>query len=912
MINFNKLQHKINEMFGDNSISSKKDINKYNYQLIADLLPYRVYDDKKRIFINENSIGFTLESTTLIGADENVIKTISGIFSDALPLGCTVQFLNYASPKIGSVLDEWKEPRINQGGIYSKLAEKRIEYLKEANQKSLFTTSPYTLKNFRLIISVSLPIENIHKSIVDKLLNGISGETKDSTFQNLIQDLVSFRQKLMKAMETVGLISNEMNPKDLIEFLDSILNFDFNPYPKKIIYDELQPINQQIIDLDNVLKCNKNELIFFADDKKKKFHTRCFSVKNFPSYFAQWQCRDLIGDFFQDLRRMDSPFLISFSVTLPHNEESLRNRAKQKDFNSTRMSNSEISKYIPEMRESAKEWQFVNQKINGGERLLKSVYQVAIFAKEDEIEVAEQAIKSIYKTSGFDLVRDNYINLPSFLALIPFTQSEGLFNDLEKLGRTKTMVSWSVANLAPLQGEWRGMGSPCMMLYGRRGQPLFWNPFKNTEGNYNCAIIGKSGSGKSVFMQEVAASFRGFGGKVFVIDDGRSFMNSARLQDGEFIEFSDQSQICLNPFSVVDKEVMESKAEYKGEVINLIKSMIRQMCEGQAGTEKISMVQDRYIEEAVQKAWEEKGSDASISDVQMFFKNHEDKRAQDLAILIQPFSEGIYSRFFKGKSNIKLNNPFMVFELAELKNKKDFQAIVLMFLMFLISENMYFGDRKTPITLIIDEAWDLLHGEGSKTFIEGLARRARKYYGNIITGTQSVNDYYKTSATIAAFENTDWIILLAQKKESIDQLEKSGRIVMDEALKEALNSLRMVDHQYSECIIYGPRGWAVARLILDPYSIALYSSKAQDWAKINHLKDKGYSLENALEKISDEKINKNKQKFFNFTDYKKITALTKEQEHFPYCLEDALEEVIKEKLEKYPEVLRKIYQSNSL
>lgn len=84
--------------------------------------------------------------------------------------------------------------------------------------------------------------------------------------------------------------------------------------------------------------------------------------------------------------------------------------------------------------------------------------------------------------------------------------------------------------------------------------------------------------------------------------------------------------------------------------------------------------------------------------------------------------------------------------------------------MFLISENMYFGDRKTPISLLIDEAWDLLHGEGTAVFIEGLARRARKYGGNIITGTQSVNDYYKTPATLAAFENTDWIVLLAQKK----------------------------------------------------------------------------------------------------------------------------------------------------
>ena len=101
------------------------------------------------------------------------------------------------------------------------------------------------------------------------------------------------------------------------------------------------------------------------------------------------------------------------------------------------------------------------------------------------------------------------------------------------------MVSWTCANLAPLQGEFGATDSPLMMLFGRRGQPLFWNPFANKEGNYNTAVIGKSGSGKSVFMQELVASIRGFGGKVYVIDDGRSFMNSCRLQGGEFVEFSD-------------------------------------------------------------------------------------------------------------------------------------------------------------------------------------------------------------------------------------------------------------------------------------------------------------------------------------------------------------------------------------
>ena len=65
------------------------------------------------------------------------------------------------------------------------------------------------------------------------------------------------------------------------------------------------------------------------------------------------------------------------------------------------------------------------------------------------------------------------------------------------------------------------------------------------------AVVGKSGSGKSVFMQEMLLSLLGTGGKVWVIDVGRWFEKTCKLLGGNFIEFTQEKSLCINPFTFI-------------------------------------------------------------------------------------------------------------------------------------------------------------------------------------------------------------------------------------------------------------------------------------------------------------------------------------------------------------------------
>ena len=66
-------------------------------------------------------------------------------------------------------------------------------------------------------------------------------------------------------------------------------------------------------------------------------------------------------------------------------------------------------------------------------------------------------------------------------------------------------------------------------------------------------------------------------------------------------------------------------------------------------------------------------------------------------------------------------------------------------------------------------------------------------------------------------------------------------------LFEEIKSEIISDKEYSEIMINNSDGFAIGRLILDRYSLSMYSSKAEDFDRIQELCKKGHSLAEAIE-----------------------------------------------------------------
>lgn len=783
---------------------------------LASLLPYHAYDPDTAIYLNKHSQGFILEAQPLLGASEETTQILTSVLTDVLPKNADIQFLLWGSDKVGNILDAFQKERSKRAGVYAWLAQKRIEYFKQGIHHSLLSNTHFTVRDFRLFISVSL-----------------SCKPKD----DLKHDLVTLRNDMVSSFKSMHLPVRPLEVDDFISIFSDILHPSSNSVPSETQWNPYDSLSLQLTDAEHTLRVHPDKLVFQGIDAS--WEARLFSVKEYPKSMVQWKMMDAIGQLFNTALQIPCAFLTSLSVRLVDAEKAALN-VQMKYVNKEKSAKSPIAKFMPLIVREYEDWSFVRERLSEGDRLVHVAFQILLFDQMDRAGASERKIRDLYRANGWQLKKSSYLQLQSLLSILPMMMSEGMFSDMKQLGRVRTMTAFNAANIAPLQGEWKGTRTPLLLLPGRRGQITGFSPFDNAEGNYNISIAAASGRGKSAFTQEYIVSLLGSGGRVWVIDIGRSYEKTCDILGGTFIEFSSSIDISLNPFThTTDFDA----------ALTMLKPLVAAMAHP---TSSASDDELTFIEKALKFAWQDKRNKATITTVATWLSTQESATCQNLAHLLYSYTvDGMYGRYFEGDSNIDLSNEFVVLELQELKNKKDLQRIVMLVLMYHISGVMYLGERQQKKSCIIDEAWDLFGGDnsGAAQFIETGYRTARRFNANFITIVQSINDYFKNATTIAAYENSDNKIILGQTPETIEQLKKTERFSMDAFTERLLKSLRKTD-EYSECMIKTPAGTSIHRIIFDPYSRILYSSKGQEFEQVKYLQSQGLSLSDAIGEVA--------------------------------------------------------------
>lgn len=808
--------------------------------MLSRFLPYRVFDPASRLYVNARSTGFVLGVAPMVGADERTGDLLGQFFSEGLPAGACVQILHWTSPRIGRILSPWFAPRYRRGGVHEQLARARTDALQDMVWSSGSASAPFHARDHQLFISVGVP---------------------GAPPREL---LTAARDALMGVLRSLDVPAREVAPEALIALIDDLTAPTTAAGDDLIDYNPLDSIADQAIRRDIELEVGPDRMRLRTERFRATgrldggapaigevfpdcFDIRHFGVRHAPARWAPWDSARLIGDLFTDKLRLPCPAATMLCLVYP-DQEAAASRGGLKFLRTTSLSEGRSARYVPSLREQAAEWREVQAQLQEGRRLVRAFYGVTLWSPEGEGDRNERALKSLYKAAGWDLAGERFLQVQGLLAALPLTLADGLAADMERCRRMRTMMSTTAANIAPVQGEYLGGRVPHLLLMGRRGQPFFWSPFENEAGNHNVAILGKSGSGKSVLLQELCASLVGAGAKVVVIDDGRSFMNSCRLQGGAFVEFTLASGFCLNPFSMIDADRAEQEEDYRLDCMAMLKSIAGQMARfvGQ-----LTDTERGLIDQAVNKVWDAHGCQGSIDAVAAALEASGNPGAADLAIAMGPFrAGGTYGGFFNGEATLGLDADLTVFEMSDLATREELRSVVLTALMFLAGQAMTRTPRSTRKLLLIDEAWAMLKGGSMAEFVETYARTARKYGGALATATQSLNDFYKSDGATAALENSDWMLILQQKPETIADLRKSARLELDDRTEGLIRSLKRSGNEYSEVFIRGPETQALGRLVLDRYSATLFSSSPETYAAIERALAEGLPIDRAIETVA--------------------------------------------------------------
>ena len=805
-------------------------------------LPYRSYDPKTHIYYNSASRGFFLEATPMTGATDQSHEMLAQLLSEGIPTPGALQVHGWMSPRISEKLSQWYLPRYSASGIYERMARHRTDYLMGGVWKSLSASAPFCLRNHRLGLSYSTP--------------------ESSRVSN--EEITSVMEGLISALESLGVHARAVDPKGLISWIDDITSPTTAPGDDMITYNPFDAIADQAVRHDLEMKIEPDRILLRTERFRPTgkivdnapeigeiypdtFDVRSFSARNLPKRWAPWDMAKLIGDMFADKLRMPCPVSTNLCLDFPDAEASGQ-RAGRKFMRTTSLADSKSARMLPQLHDQSKEWRHVKDELSQGRKLVQAFYSVTSFSPKGKGDANERILKSVYRAAGWDLLDDRYLQIQGLLAAMPMTMANGLSFDLKNMKRLRTVLTTTAASLMPLQGEYLGGNNPHLMLIGRRGQPFFWSPFENTAGNHNVAVFGKSGSGKSVALQELCSSMVGAGAKVVVIDDGRSFEHSCKLQGGAFVEFTMASGFCINPFSMIDPVQAEADEDYRMDCFAMLKSIVNQMARH---IDKLNDTERGLIDGAINEVWAEHGPKGSVNDVITALDATGNQIGIDLAIAMRPFSsKGTYGRMFEGQVSFELKNNLTVFEMSDLSSREELRSVALTAIMFLVSQSMRRDDRSIRKALLLDEAWQMLKGGSMADFIEAYARTCRKYGASLVTATQSLNDYYKSDGSKAALENSDWFVILQQKEETIADFKKHDRFQMDDHTDALLRSLKRQGAEYSDVMIKGPETLAVGRLVLDPYSATVYSSSPLTFAAIHDLLGQGLTMEEAIERVA--------------------------------------------------------------
>ena len=635
------------------SVLFKEDLARYTH--ITDVLPFSAYRKSDRLYINDDGSASTLFeiSPSIVATDTSGFEAILDLMENDTDV---IQFVLYGSPNITRQLDAFvsSKERAKADPLYKALIDRYSDFLENKTKDRINNLMETKLKNHRLFVSISSS-KNIDRVPV------IAGS---------IENILAVK----------GYNPVHVPPQGLVSLMYEILNMnhDFRDMPR---YDDTMPIARQFLSPDTLIETTKKYVI--ADGT----YFASMEPVSFPNETNLWMFSSRLGDYLSpnvDKQQFYNPFIISAAFS-PLAKKSSN---KIKGNHTFTLASSLPGQFFPRNEKKKEDAMHTIHKMEEKKKLVQFSLNVIVSGRnEKEVKRSIDTVKS-YWDSGYPQQRIQLkpvarIAQVNFFSSLPMCLNSEYYQDTENY---RTLFTDEAAQFIPSEADWSGSSSPTIPLITRRGQFAMFDLFDSPD-NYNGYIIATSGAGKSVWINFLTLMYLSRGDTVFTFDIGRSYEKLCESIDGQWIEFDLNNPISINPFSEIKTaEDFDENWEYLRDFIYFIGASL-----SKEHSDRMEKLVKSHIDESLKELWNEYREKLEITHISEWFSTSEDKELKDFGQQLKPYTaNGIYGKFFSGKSDVDFKKPYVVMELDTIENMQELRDAVIMIMIF-----HYLMDRRS-------------------------------------------------------------------------------------------------------------------------------------------------------------------------------------------------------------------------
>ncbi len=836
-----KLISKIRSNGNNNSTTVEEEpltVSEWNKELwrnrFSKYLPWVAYDSEQGIYYCDHdggysSIGYIWECLPVLFLSEQDTKSLQGIFRLSLPDNSLLQFILIADPYVKPILTLYEEMKKGAPEHIQEAFKSLSNFYLKQSEKGQIPT-----RIFRLFVTLKIYKEDLNRV-----------------------NLKDVKSSIEETLASVGFVPRLVPPSILFNLLRRLFN-DYSSLPEDesvwgnwCNYTELR---KQIIMANTEIEKQGSEL------RVGSKYYRCITPKSLPVEIDFLWANKLTGSYegiAGDISQIHVPFMYTLNIVFKDLKAKLHAKA------SLTLNQTAFGSMIAGLKRRQEEFFWATDLLEKGDRFFEIIPIFWVFS--NDAHKAREAIfraKRIWESTGAVMQEDSTLLLPLFIYSLPFGYISHNKNN-EKLDRYFMVPGETLTPMVPVQTDYMGTGVPALLFIGRKGQVIGIDIFHRKASNNNFFIVAPSGKGKSFTANYILGNYYGMGAKIRVVDIGRSYLKLCHMFQGRLVNFNPDSNICLNPFTTI------KEPEYD---IPAIAAIIQMMVSVQTGKLSGSNPETvlTLIQSGVKWAYSQKGNDATIQDVYTYLSKFpnldpelddilcEEKEAcatdfqliaTHTAFNLSKYCQGgAYAKWFIGRATLDLSqDKFVVLELEEIKAQPDLFQVVVLLVMYLMTSELYLGDRSTPYILLFDESYMFLtDNQAMKRVIEEGYRRARKYRGSFGVITQSVLDFEQFGSVGRVInENSEFKFFL---ESGIFELAREKKLISyDPFTMSILKSIKYNAPRYSELFLHSDTfGAGVVRLSADPYTYYMYTSNPKEIAEIEDLVSQGMSYKEAI------------------------------------------------------------------